>query len=575
MLAPVTYPMTILHRWICAGLAFATGVLLAPLAASAKVSAWSDGKGGTFRGEPAQVLGPFALFSGGGNGRRVLLRTLSDDECRRFFTEIAARPPRAATLAAAKGDATSDLVGRVLRVENRELVPADLTHTLEPELVLVLSGSHNEAEGWVMVSNLGPLDERVNRVFPGLMTTVFLGARHDAGQHHDMAVEASMHWLVADFAKQREMATLRRFVPAEGSSMVLVSREGVVLAGGRGTDVTTMRAFTDQVADFLWAINPENGASWGDVLHYLNATRPLQFATGHGDPVLVGNPLRAAGLRRHGIKRVAAKLAVDANGKVTPTLVSGPDDFPAELAPALSAALAQAVVAPAIDHGHAVAGELAYAIDVPPADPVRDADAVWLASAHYPTATIDRWLVLRPIPVPEKEFDSAIKSVGDDGKVEFQSFEVNSGKVSRAAQMSAFNSDWFTAAGADSVRPKEGDRQRIDGKVELTWEAVKSKDGFVDMQGGLVRDYVVGYAWTELTMPAATDAWLGLGSDDGVKIWLNGELVHDKWIRRQSRIDDDVVPLHLKQGANHILIKIQNATIDWSFIYRLRLKPGA
>jgi hypothetical protein len=64
-----------------------------------------------------------------------------------------------------------------------------------------------------------------------------------------------------------------------------------------------------------------------------------------------------------------------------------------------------------------------------------------------------------------------------------------------------------------------------------------------------------------------------LGSDDGVKIWLNGELVHDKWVRRPSRIDDDVVPLRLRQGANQILIKIQNATIHWSYIYRLRLRP--
>ncbi len=565
--------MTSLPRWICAGLALASGLLLSPQPAFAK-SSWSDGKGGTFSGTPVQVLGPFALFTGSGNGRRVLLRTLSDDECRRFYTELAARPPRAKSLAEAKGDSTVDLVGRVLRVEGGKLVPADLTREPEPELLLVLSGSHNEGEGWVMVSNLGPLDERVNRVFPGLMETVFLGARHDAAQHQEMALQSYMHWLVADFSQQRAMGTLRRYIPAEGSSMVLVSREGVLLAAGRGTDVTTMRAFTDQVADFLWAINPENGATWGDVLHYLNATRPLQFATSHGDPVLVGNPLRAAGLRRHGIKRVTAKLAVDAKGKVTPTLQPGPDDFPADLAPALQAALAQAVVAPAIDHGQPVAGELAYTIEVPPADPVRDADAVWLASSHYPTATIDQWLVLRPIPVPEKEFDSAIKSVGADGKVEFQSFEVNSGKISRAAQMSAFNSDFFTAAGADSVRPKAGDRQRIDDKIELTWEAVKAKDGFVDMQGGLVRDYVVGYAWTEFNAPAATDAWLGLGSDDGVKIWLNGDLVHDKWIRRQSRIDDDVVPLHLKQGPNRILIKIQNATVDWSFLYRLRLKPA-
>jgi len=356
--------------------------------------------------------------------------------------------------------------------------------------------------------------------------------------------------------------------------MVLVSRTGVLLAAGRASDMMAMRTFTDQVAEFLWAINPENGATWGDVAHYLNATRPVEFAQAHADPVLIGNPLRAAGLRRYGVKRVAAQLAVDAAGKVTPRLVSNPGDFPPELAASLAAALAQAVVTPAIERGQRVPGELTYVLDVPPADPVRDADAVWLSSAHYPVTTIDRWLVLRPIGVPEKEFDADIQNVTDAGMVVFKSLEVNSGKISRAAQMSAFNTDWFTAAGPDSVRPKEGDRQRIDERTELTWQAVKSKDGFVDMQGTIVRDYCVGYAWTEISLPAATDAWLGIGSDDGVKIWLNGELVHDKWIRRQTWIDDDIVPLKLRQGPNRILIKIQNATIDWSFLYRLRLKPA-
>jgi hypothetical protein len=254
-------------------------------------------------------------------------------------------------------------------------------------------------------------------------------------------------------------------------------------------------------------------------------------------------------------------------------VIPSPGDFNPEFAPALEAALAQAVAVPAIERGQPVAGEIAYVLEVPPADPVLDADTVWLSSAHYPVVPIDRWLVLRPIDVPEKEFEAEEGSLNVSGQVVFKSFEVNSGKISRAAQMSAFNSDWFGPNGAGSVQPKEGQRQRIDERTELTWQAVKSQDGFVDMQGKLVRDYCVGYAWAEVTMPAATEAWLGLGSDDGVKLWLNGELVHDKWIRRQSRLDDDVIPLQLQKGPNRILIKIQNATIDWSFIYRLRVRP--
>ena len=42
---------------------------------------------------------------------------------------------------------------------------------------------------------------------------------------------------------------------------------------------------------------------------------------------------------------------------------------------------------------------------------------------------------------------------------------------------------------------------------------------------------------------------------------------------RQSRVDNDVIPLHLKKGSNRLLLKIQNATIDWSFVCRLRVPP--
>lgn len=69
-----------------------------------------------------------------------------------------------------------------------------------------------------------------------------------------------------------------------------------------------------------------------------------------------------------------------------------------------------------------------------------------------------------------------------------------------------------------------------------------------------------------------TDAWLGIGSDDGMKLWLNGEIVVDQWVQRTSRLDDDVVPLRLKKGKNQFLIKIQNMKGLWSFTARLRVR---
>ncbi len=63
---------------------------------------------------------------------------------------------------------------------------------------------------------------------------------------------------------------------------------------------------------------------------------------------------------------------------------------------------------------------------------------------------------------------------------------------------------------------------------------------------------------------------MGLGSDDGLKLWLNGELVKDRWVRRDSKIDEDLIPLNLVAGKNRLLIKIQNASGAWSFVGRIR-----
>jgi hypothetical protein len=57
-----------------------------------------------------------------------------------------------------------------------------------------------------------------------------------------------------------------------------------------------------------------------------------------------------------------------------------------------------------------------------------------------------------------------------------------------------------------------------------------------------------------------------------MKLWLNGEIIVDQWVQRPSRLDDDVVPMRLKQGKNQFLLKIQNMKGQWSFTARLRVR---
>jgi hypothetical protein len=63
---------------------------------------------------------------------------------------------------------------------------------------------------------------------------------------------------------------------------------------------------------------------------------------------------------------------------------------------------------------------------------------------------------------------------------------------------------------------------------------------------------------------------LGVGSSDSVKVWLNGELVHENWTSRGLEIDDDRVAVTFKRGMNQLVLKIQNRGGRWGFCCQLR-----
>ena len=57
--------------------------------------------------------------------------------------------------------------------------------------------------------------------------------------------------------------------------------------------------------------------------------------------------------------------------------------------------------------------------------------------------------------------------------------------------------------------------------------------GFVDLDASLGRhDWAVAYGYAEFHNPAARERVLRCGSDDGIKLWLNGKLVHENEVGR-------------------------------------------
>ncbi len=103
------------------------------------------------------------------------------------------------------------------------------------------------------------------------------------------------------------------------------------------------------------------------------------------------------------------------------------------------------------------------------------------------------------------------------------------------------------------------------GEQEWT-EHREYHDGEVHMLEGGVGAY---YLKRELRSPGERTVTLSVGSDDAIKVWLNGEVVLDRDVQRAVAADQDRVQLKLKPGSNTLLYKVVNYGGAFGFYYRL------
>ena len=118
-----------------------------------------------------------------------------------------------------------------------------------------------------------------------------------------------------------------------------------------------------------------------------------------------------------------------------------------------------------------------------------------------------------------------------------------------------------------------GERGKVNWKtVEPGPDAYGS--WYVDLDKQIGGGNRVAYMRTWVWAPAAAPAKLELGSDDGVKAWLNGELTHANDASRPLRAGEDVADAELRKGWNSLLLKVRQGGGGWSACTRFRTPDG-
>ena len=74
----------------------------------------------------------------------------------------------------------------------------------------------------------------------------------------------------------------------------------------------------------------------------------------------------------------------------------------------------------------------------------------------------------------------------------------------------------------------------------------------------------VAYGALTLESPSVQKATMLVGSDDAVKVWLNGMLVHNNPVDRPSNGYQDLFPVTLKKGYNILLVAVYEQAGGWS-----------
>ncbi len=151
------------------------------------------------------------------------------------------------------------------------------------------------------------------------------------------------------------------------------------------------------------------------------------------------------------------------------------------------------------------------------------------------------------------------------------------------------DADLLASAGGEAkLSSAGGQKVKIDASgsvksaVELTWRLAPTREPkmygcwwktqglslFWDDKGGAL-EKTACYLYCQLLSPSDMKARFLIGSDDSVRIVLNGQVVH-RFVGQRSAVEDDQdVAIQLKKGVNELLVRVDNYVGSGGFYGRL------
>ncbi len=112
--------------------------------------------------------------------------------------------------------------------------------------------------------------------------------------------------------------------------------------------------------------------------------------------------------------------------------------------------------------------------------------------------------------------------------------------------------------------------------IDVPWRPISIEPfgehpAYIDLDEALYGfDQAVAYLRTEINSGSQKPAILEIYTDDGVKAWLNGKVIHENNNSRGIPEEPDKVEVTLNKGTNNLMLKVTDDIWSWGAIVRLR-----
>ncbi|NLF39536.1 hypothetical protein GX586_08835 [bacterium] len=144
-----------------------------------------------------------------------------------------------------------------------------------------------------------------------------------------------------------------------------------------------------------------------------------------------------------------------------------------------------------------------------------------------------------------------------------------SGDMTDATARLGYSYDFLTPMGGEQKAVLVPGAQ-FPGRPGMVVTGVAWQTGEIDLDHLFgMKDLAVAYASMSLVAPEATSLYLHAGSDDSLKVWIDGQCVLDRFSERGFIEDEDWTLVTLGKGAHSVLVKCEDYFGAWKFSVRL------